>query len=214
MIYLLGGPPRCGKTTIARRLAGAIGSPWLQTDYLESAFATYVPAGEYAPRVLDAGPGVPRERRNDAVYARYSAAEIIGYYRALAGRTWPGLRAIVEYALFDGEDLVLEGFHLDPADIRPFLVAADPREAAQVRPAFLVREDLNDTLASIRRGGHKNDWVLTKTQQEITFTRIARMITQYGAAIRAEAKQAGFPVFTMDGDFDRQAEATLKRLCA
>ena len=76
---LLGGPPRCGKTIVARRLAGETGSAWLQTDYLEAAFAASVPAGESAPPELATGPGVPRERRNDAVYARYSAAEIVGY---------------------------------------------------------------------------------------------------------------------------------------
>ena len=33
MIYLIGGPPRCGKTTLARQLARIVQSPWLQTDH-------------------------------------------------------------------------------------------------------------------------------------------------------------------------------------
>ena len=89
MIYLIGGPPRCGKTILARRLAGLVGCPWLQTDYLETAFSSYFPPGEYDLQRLALGPDVPRGRRNDALYATSSAAEIIAHYRALAKRAWP-----------------------------------------------------------------------------------------------------------------------------
>ncbi len=214
MIYLIGGPPRCGKTTVARRLAAVFGCPWVQTDYLESAFSAYFPPGEYEPHHLDPGPDIPRERRNDAVYAKFSAAEIIARYRALAGRTWPGLRTIVEYALFDGEDFILEGFHVDPEHVRRFLADTDASLARDVRTIFLIREDPGDILASIRRGGHKNDWVLTKTRQEATFERIARMIARYGATVRAAAEGAGLPVVNVDRDFDRQVERAIEILTA
>jgi 2-phosphoglycerate kinase len=214
MIFLIGGPPRCGKTTVARRLAAARQCSWMQTDYLETAFATYFAPGQYAPMRLDAGVDVARESHNDLVYAKYSAAEIIDYYRALAKRTWTGLQAVVEYALFDGEDLVLEGFHIDPASVRQFLAETDANLAGEVRPVFLIREDFDDILATIKRGGHKNDWVLTKTRQDVTFERIARMIVQYSQRVRHEVEQAGFPVFEMDGDFMRQAEKVIAYLAA
>lgn len=209
MIYLIGGPPRCGKTTVARRLAGVVGCPWVQTDYLETAFAASVPPGAYAPHALDLGADVPRGSHNDVLYATFSTAEIIARYRALARRAWPGVRAIVEYALFDEEDFIIEGYHIEPAVVRQFLATADPGNAEEVRAAFLIREDLGDILASVRRGGHKNDWVLTKTQQEATFERIARMIAQYSTIVRAEAERSGLPVFTVDGEFDRQVAAVL-----
>ena len=214
MIYLIGGPPRCGKTTVARRLAGAVGCPWMQTDWLESAFSAYFSPGEYEPLRLDPGPNVPRDRRNDVVYSTFSAAEIIAYYRAMAERAWPGVRAIVEYALFDEEDVVIEGYHIDPALVRRFLAAADPGTAREVQTAFLVREDRADILASIRRGGHKNDWVLSKTRQEATFERIAEMIVQYGRAVWADAERAGFAVHSVDGDFDRQVARAVELLRA
>lgn len=166
VIYLLGGPPRCGKTTVARRMARATGSAWLQTDYLETAFAAYVPGGGYAPRRLTIEPWVPRARRNDARYACYSSVEVVAYYRALAGRTWRGLRAIIEYAIFDGEPLILEGFHLDPADIRAWLAGDGAVHADAVRPVFLIREDARDIEAGLRNGNQRNDWVLTQTQDD------------------------------------------------
>ena len=214
MIYLIGGPPRCGKTTVARRLASAVGCSWVQTDWLESAFSAYVPPGEHEPRRLDPGRDVPRESWNDVVYATFSAVEIIAYYRAMAERAWPGVRTMIEYALFDEEDFIIEGYHIDPALVQRFLAAADPGTAREVRAAFLVREDRADILAGIGRGGHKNDWVLTKTRQDATFERIAEMIVQYSVVVRADAERAGFVVHSVDGDFDRQVARAVELLRA
>jgi 2-phosphoglycerate kinase len=155
---------------------------------------------------------VARESHNDLVYAKYSAAEIIDYYRALAKQTWTGLQAVVEYALFDGEDLILEGFHIDPESVRQFLAATDANLVGEVRPVFLIREDFDDILATIKCGGHKNDWVLTKIRQDVTFERIARMIVQYSQRVRHEAEQAGLPVIEMGGGFARQVEKVVAYL--
>ena len=202
-VYLIGGAPRCGKTTVARQLAHATGSPWLQTDYLETAFAAYTRPGGMPPPRLTLPDDLPRERRNDALYTRYSASAIVAHYRTLAGWTWTGLRPIIEYALFDDEPLILEGFHLDPADIRRWLAASAPHLSGRVRPLFVVRDDPRGIVAALWRGDHPNDWVRTKTQDAATFTLIGQMIEEYSVMIRAEAEEAGFPVFCIDGDFDQ-----------
>lgn len=41
MIYLVGGPPRCGKTTAARRLAERLCCSRLPVDYLTTALMGY-----------------------------------------------------------------------------------------------------------------------------------------------------------------------------
>jgi len=164
VIYLLGGPPCCGKTTVARQLARASGSAWMHTDYLATAFAAYAHTDDASAPQLALPPGMPRERRNDARYARYTATEVVAHYRALAGRAWPGLRAIIEYALFDGESLVLEGFHFDPALLRDWLAGDGAGYAGDVMPVFLVREEPTDIERALRRGGHARDWVTTQTR--------------------------------------------------
>src|SRR4051794_28689116 len=49
MLHLLGGPPRCGKTTFAERVAGRRGIGWLSTDTLRDVvnlhMALYEPRG-------------------------------------------------------------------------------------------------------------------------------------------------------------------------
>ena len=42
--------------------------------------------------------------------------------------------------------------------------------------------------------------------------RIAEMIVQYGAVIRADAERAGFVVHSVDGDFDRQVASAVELL--
>jgi 2-phosphoglycerate kinase len=213
MIYLIGGPPRCGKTSVTRKLARTIGCSWVQGDWLTQAFSAYVPDGEFIDGVhaLDVGPNVPRESRNDVRYTRFTADQIIAYYRALAQQTWPGLKTLIEYALDDGEDFVVEGYQVDPALVADYL-EGNPYRAAQVRVAFLVRVDHAAIATAIRTGSSANDWVVGRTQNETTFGLIARMIVQYSAVIRAEA--AGLPVFSMDDDFNQRVGEVVDILLA
>jgi len=49
-LHLIGGAPRCGKTTLARRLAQALGCSHVPADYLGSAFANYIAGSLHDPR--------------------------------------------------------------------------------------------------------------------------------------------------------------------
>ena len=50
MIYLIGGSPRCGKTTVAKKLAMKSHIPWFPADYLASAVSQYISEGERADK--------------------------------------------------------------------------------------------------------------------------------------------------------------------
>ena len=43
MIYLIGGPPKCGKTTLAKKLAGKYQIPWISADTLQNIVWAYTP---------------------------------------------------------------------------------------------------------------------------------------------------------------------------
>lgn len=213
MVYLIGGPPRCGKTTLARRLARRLGCSWVAGDWLTQAFSMYVPDGEFEPAEYrrELPPETEYAARNDAMYSLLSADHIIGYYRGMAERTWPGLHTLLEYALHDGETLIVEGYQVDPALV-PRFFALYPNRAGMVRAVFLLREDEADIERSILRGTDPNDWVLTRTRQEATFGRIARMIALYSALVRADAERAGLPVVSVDGAFEVGLDTALGAL--
>lgn len=215
MVYLIGGPPRCGKTSVTRRLARTVGCSWVQGDWLTQAFSAYVPDGEFiaAEHALEVGPNVPRERRNDVRYTHFTADQIIAYYRASAERTWLGLRTLLEYALDDGEDFVVEGYQVDPGLVSRYL-KDNPHRAEHMRVVFLVRENPAAIARAIRVGSGANDWVVGRTQNDVTFDLIAHMIVQYSAVVRAEAEATGLSVFTIDDDFDRRVGEVVKTLLA
>lgn len=212
MIYLIGGPPRCGKTTAARRLARQLGCSSLPGDWLTQAFSMYVPDSELLPvELLELAADVPRASRNDEWYARFSPDQIVRYYRAWAERTWPGLHTLLEYALHDGEDLIVEGYQVDPSLVPRFLDLY-PARAGSVRTVFLVRQDDGDAERSIKLGAGSHDWVLTRTSEDATFGRIARMIVRYGEVVRADAERSGYAVFSVDHDFERRVECAVECL--
>lgn len=42
MIYLIGGPPKCGKTTLAKKLSKELGIQWVVSDTLQVVVREYV----------------------------------------------------------------------------------------------------------------------------------------------------------------------------
>lgn len=45
MKYLIGGPPRCGKTTLAKELSSRLGVSWISTDMIDNMLKPYLSAG-------------------------------------------------------------------------------------------------------------------------------------------------------------------------
>ena len=72
---LLGGPPRCGKTTLAQQLARARGIGWLSTDTIRDVVAMQLPA------LYDTvGPGDPHDPEADLFFPYFrTVVESCGY---------------------------------------------------------------------------------------------------------------------------------------
>jgi 2-phosphoglycerate kinase len=204
MIYLIGGPPRCGKTTVAKRLAERLCCSRLPVDYLTTAFMGYVlPADE--ARMF------PREGvRGDERFARFSAGQIVRNYRTKAEHTRPGLRSVIEYAASDGHTMVLEGYQIEPR-----FVDALRRDIPDlpVRAVFLVRNDAVTLEADLQRGEAANDWLIRETKEAATFARVAQMIVTYSAIIVGEAQRYGLPLVDTGHPFFERIEAAVDVLC-
>lgn len=205
MIYLIGGPPRCGKTTLARQFAEQVQCSWFPVDYLSTVIEGYIPESELPSRY----PSLDVPRNNDVRYAHYSAAQIIDNYRTKAHSTQPGLRWFIEYARSDRRAFVLEGYHIEPRYVREL---HDALGEETVRAVFLYREDVTDIAASLRKGTDPEDWALRLTRDEATFPRIATMISRYGAWFRDEAARHHCVAFNMDHDFAYQLNQALHYL--
>src|SRR5271166_2188651 len=93
MLYLIGGAPRSGKTTLARRMLAEHGVPYFSIDTLIASLASAHP--ELGMRVSD-----PALKRMEIV--------------------WPTIRKVASDVVQSGDDLLLEGDVLLPKHLMEF----------------------------------------------------------------------------------------------
>jgi 2-phosphoglycerate kinase len=187
VIYLIGGAPRCGKTTIAQALANERGCSLMPTDYLMSAFNRYVPEGERATQLL---PG----QSNDVRYSQHSTEEIVESYHRRAQAAAPGITSIVEYAHNDRRDLILEGFHLEPWLIRDL----QTRYGDGICGVLLICLDPAKLSERLRDAEDATGWVARTTRDATTIPKIAAMVVAYSAKLQAQATELGLPIVNGD----------------
>lgn len=203
MIYLIGGAPRCGKTIAARRLQQILGCSYLPSDYLGAVIGRYIPAEQRATLLPAVGSGTA----NDERFARFSAAEMLVGFQMRARTSWPGIQALIEYALYDNQDYIIEGFHIEPAFAHHL---ANTYGSQHLRVGFLVKTDLAAITTGLRDARERRDWAHERTADPATFQLIAAWVQHYSAYIQAEANGYGYPTFPTDTAFEASITAALQ----
>jgi 2-phosphoglycerate kinase len=194
VIVLIGGPPRCGKTILARRLGRQLGCSVLPTDYLGSVISRYIPAEQREARLPSVGAGT----LNDERFMRFSAAEMLAGYRRRARTAWTGIQALIEYAIFDGQRYIIEGFHIEPEFARHLTTVYGDEH---FRIGFLVKTDSEAITTGLQAARETRDWARDRTTDPATFRLIAAWVQHYSAYIQTEAARYGFPLFHTDREF-------------
>ena len=123
MIYLIGGPPRCGKTTLARELSKRLVIPYVPADYLTSAISPYIPQEDVKERLPRWYARIKTEKSNDRLYAEYTPQEIVSFYLVEAETYWPGIKNFILYALHEGQNFIVEGVQFRPDLVQALLHA-------------------------------------------------------------------------------------------
>ncbi len=199
MIYLIGGPPKCGKTTLAKKISKQFGIPWVSSDALQGIVRKYLSKhltkkdfDKLFPHTASKG------KTNDETYAKSSTVEIVKNYTQQARATYNAIVAFCESELADGNDYIVEGYHVTPE-----LVSKLKKEygSNKFSAVFLVKENPTQLLKDIHKSSTPNDWIIARTEKQETFERIVEMICLYGKYFVKEAKKYRLPVVVMDNSF-------------
>lgn len=209
MIYLIGGPPKCGKTTLAKKLSKKIGIQWIASDSLEVVAMAYV--RKYAPKKFkELYPhSIMKGETNDETYSLVSPKQIAKNYIKQAKSTFDAIDMFSICEIKDGNDYIIEGYHITPR-LAAQLIKKYGRK--HFRVLFLYKEDIEKFVQDVKKSSTPNDWILRKTKKEETFYKIAQMVNCYGQFFFREAKKYEFKALNMDKNFDRQLTKAIELL--
>lgn len=206
MIYLIGGPPKCGKTTLAKKLSGILKIPWISTDSLQSVIQAYTNKNDQPKKFPWSFSCKKIKMINDIAYNNFSSGEIIKFYRTQAKNIFTAIEMMTVCEITDGNNLIIEGYHIEPS-----LVTKLQKKYGKenVRGVFLVKTDTKKFVRDIKKTSTPNDWIVVRTKNKETYLKIAEMICEYGKFFRDEVRKNQLVVFEMDDNFNNKIDQAI-----
>lgn len=206
MIYLIGGPPKCGKTTFAKALSQKLSIPWISADTLQTIGRAYSPKENDIKKYPHAA--IRKENRNnDTFYQKYSATKIAAAYIKQAKATGLAIDMTAICEITDGNDYIIEGYQVEPV-----LAAKLCKKYGQQKFTcrFLIKMDSERFVQDLKKSTTPNDWILTNTKKKETFEKIAEMVKVYSSYFDGEAKKYGFQCIDLSHGFEEALHAFVK----
>lgn len=119
-------------------------------------------------------------------------------YIQQASATDGAVASFVSCEIDADRDFIVEGYQ-----VHPQLAARLTKQhgASQVRAIFLVKTHRRSLENGFRQGNPETDWILKGTKEPETFSRIAKMLSEYSQEIEKGAKQHNLQVFHTDREF-------------
>jgi 2-phosphoglycerate kinase len=206
-IILIGGPQRCGKSTLAQSLSMELNIPWITTSTLEAVIRIYTPKEEdqkLFPKSMLRKKG---DGGNDHMYSTYSAEKIVESYFEQADTVSGGIRAFVKNIYQQDWNYILEGYHITPK-----LVAQIKNDGFDVDSIILVNTNPDELIHRSLSSKTKHDWVRDEIREKGNYTKIGEMITLYSNTLITEAKKYDVRVVDMGQDFQKNFNEVFESL--
>jgi len=204
MIYLIGGPPRCGKTILAKRLSTKVGASWISADTLESITKRYVPEADQARLYPKDVLRQKTAHSNDQMYMQFTTTAILDAYITQSKSTWKAVATLVKCMVADEEDLIIEGHQIHPELINELVTPTN-----QIRSIVLIKNYVADIVETARASKEKNDWFLKRTVDPNIHLKIAEMIAGYSKYYQSESIKYHLHAVEYQGDFENQITVAL-----
>ena len=206
-VYLIGGPPKCGKTTLAKIMSKRLSIPWISADTLQNIASVYIHEEEHTKSFPHSTARSWKD--NDLFYTEYTSDVIVKRYVEQWKITYKAISMMAETYLTDKDDIVLEWYQITP-ELLNELIKKFGKE--NIKMIFLTKHDERKFVEDIHKSSTPNDWIIKKTKDESTFLKIAKMISEYSKYFENEAKKYELTVLKMDEDFESQIEKAISLL--
>jgi 2-phosphoglycerate kinase len=204
MIFLLGGPPKVGKSTISGKIRQTYAVSVVSTDSLGAALGN-VWRDETAPDlfVVDKFNKMPPAEREKLMTTDF--AELIDYVRQESHVVWKAVVAFARREEEEGRDVLVEG------------VAVLPELVNQLTDiphrVVLIGNQGENHEENIKKSAqeNENDWMRGRSDQYISI--FALFVKRMSVYIEQEAKKYGFEYVEMEKrPFDSVAEEVMRSL--
>lgn len=208
MIYLIGGPPRCGKTILARKMSKQTKIPWISCDTLDAISQEYVSSRDWAKKYPYSALRRKRGARdNDVFYSENSAGKIVSLLIKEAKSVYKAIETMIACQIADGDDFIIEGYQILPGFADKMIKKFGKQN---IRVIFLAKFDANKFAKDVHHSSNANDWLLKITKNKETFVRVGKMVSLYSRYFEKEAKKFGLCIFDTDKHFNNQVSGMVK----
>jgi 2-phosphoglycerate kinase len=204
MIFLLGGPPRVGKSIISSEIRQKHAVSVVSTDTL-GAVLENVLSPELAPDLFVFSKFNKMPIAERAKVMTKDPAKLIGYVRKESHIVWKAVEAFIRRENDEGRDALIEG-----VAVLPELVCR--LEKIPHRAVFIGNQGENHK-ENIKKSAEVNerDWMRDVSDQYISA--FAMFVKRMSAYIEQEAKKYGFEYIEMDKElFGNVTEKVMKSL--
>lgn len=173
MIYLIGGGPRSGKTTVARALSEKIGVPYISTDYFRLVVMPYFKGDKMALNF----PYEVMFDQYDSIHEFFAASggnDLLEADLKESDVLWEGIEAFLEHMLMSDTDYIVEGIHLLPKFIEKY------NDDENVKSVILYKKNVELIFDGLKANQNNDDWIASNIDSDEVLTKAAESLGVYG----------------------------------
>ena len=206
-IILIGGPQRCGKTTLAQRVSKELNIPWITTSTLEAVIRRYTPVDQENDLFPKSMLRKKSDGGNDHMYATYSAEKIVESYFIQSETVSKAIRGFVKHINQQEWGYVLEGYHITPKLVNEII-----EEGIKIDSVILVTTNPDELINRSLSSEVTHDWMRDEISNTNNYTKIGEMSTLYSNLLTKEALKYNVKVVDVGQDFQKKADEVFESL--
>lgn len=204
MIYIIGGSPRGGKTTLAQKLLEKTKIPYIQTDFLKFVLRPYFKGAEKEKMF-------PHDKRwkgldLDKYFLNCKKKEMLNIDIFEGKIIWPGVKLFISKMKEAKVDYIIEGVHLLPSLVKYF------KDDPDVKIVFLVKKNEEKIYQGLFKNKRKRDWIMDKTNNHETLRKFSQALSPYGPYFEKETAKYNFKLINTEDNFPEKINQALAYL--